>query len=81
MSSVEWSPTIKKVSQFNWNQTHTVPDGYASWDSLEVGSRKPKWYDAYKIGDFVSVKIDSCTSATLIGTAVGYGPTQKHHHG
>jgi tRNA-2-methylthio-N6-dimethylallyladenosine synthase len=37
--------------------------------------------DAYKIGDFVSVKIDSCTSATLIGTAVGYGPTQKHHHG
>ena len=35
----------------------------------------------YKIGDFVSVKIDTCTSATLIGTAVGYGPTQKHHHG
>ncbi len=25
----------------------------------------------YKIGDFVNVKIDSCTSATLIGTAVG----------
>ena len=37
--------------------------------------------DHYKIGDFVSVKIDSCTSATLIGTAVDYGPTQKHHHG
>ena len=37
--------------------------------------------DHYKIGDFVSVKIDTCTSATLIGTAVGYGPTQKHHHG
>jgi tRNA-2-methylthio-N6-dimethylallyladenosine synthase len=37
--------------------------------------------DHYKIGDFVSVKIDSCTSATLIGTAVDYGPTQKHHDG
>jgi tRNA-2-methylthio-N6-dimethylallyladenosine synthase len=37
--------------------------------------------DHYKIGDFVSVKIDTCTSATLIGTPVGYGPTQKHHHG
>ena len=37
--------------------------------------------DDYKIGDFVSVNIESCTSATLIGTAVGYGPTQKYHHG
>ena len=36
--------------------------------------------DHYKIGDFVSVKIDTCTSATLIGIAVGYGPTQKKHH-
>jgi tRNA-2-methylthio-N6-dimethylallyladenosine synthase len=35
----------------------------------------------YKIGDFVSVKIDTCTSATLIGTAVGYGSTQKKHNG
>ncbi len=26
----------------------------------------------YKIGDFVNVKITSCTSGTLIGTAVGY---------
>jgi len=26
----------------------------------------------YKIGDFVNVKINDCTSATLIGTAVGY---------
>ena len=26
----------------------------------------------YKVGDFVNVKIDDCTSATLIGTAVGY---------
>lgn len=37
--------------------------------------------DNYKIGDFVSVNIESCTSATLIGTAVGYGPSQKYHHG
>jgi len=37
--------------------------------------------DHYKIGDFVSVKIDTCTSATLIGTAVGYGSTQKKHNG
>ncbi len=26
----------------------------------------------YKVGDFVRVKIEDCTSATLIGTAVGY---------
>jgi tRNA-2-methylthio-N6-dimethylallyladenosine synthase len=26
----------------------------------------------YKIGDFVNVKINSCTSGTLIGEAVGY---------
>ncbi|CAA0165624.1 tRNA (N6-isopentenyl adenosine(37)-C2)-methylthiotransferase MiaB [Tenacibaculum maritimum] len=26
----------------------------------------------YKVGDFVNVKIEDCTSATLIGTAVGY---------
>ena len=25
----------------------------------------------YKIGDFVNVKINSCTSATLIGEAIG----------
>jgi tRNA-2-methylthio-N6-dimethylallyladenosine synthase len=28
--------------------------------------------EQYKIGDFVDVKINDCTSATLIGTAVGY---------
>ena len=26
----------------------------------------------YKIGDFVNVKIESCTSGTLIGNAVGF---------
>lgn len=26
----------------------------------------------YKVGDFVNVKIESCTSATMIGTAVGF---------
>lgn len=30
----------------------------------------------YKIGDYVKVKIESCTSATLIGTPVGYGDLQ-----
>ncbi len=28
----------------------------------------------YKIGDFVMVRIDECTSATLLGKAVGYSP-------
>ncbi len=28
--------------------------------------------EQYKLGDFVNVKVDDCTSATLIGTAVGY---------
>ena len=32
----------------------------------------------YKPGDFVLVKIDSCTSATLIGTAVGYSEMQSN---
>jgi tRNA-2-methylthio-N6-dimethylallyladenosine synthase len=26
----------------------------------------------YKVGDFVMVKIEDCTSATLLGNAVGY---------
>jgi tRNA-2-methylthio-N6-dimethylallyladenosine synthase len=26
----------------------------------------------YKVGDFVNVKINTCTSATLMGTAIGY---------
>ncbi len=28
--------------------------------------------EKYNIGDFINVKIDDCTSATLIGTAIGY---------
>jgi len=35
----------------------------------------------YTIGDFVNVTIDSCTSATLLGTAAGFGLTQSYHHG
>lgn len=31
----------------------------------------------YKVGDFVMVKISDCTTATLIGEAVGYGPMQN----
>ncbi|MGG5505547.1 MULTISPECIES: tRNA (N6-isopentenyl adenosine(37)-C2)-methylthiotransferase MiaB [unclassified Myroides] len=30
----------------------------------------------YKVGDFVEVYIEDCTSATLIGKAVGYSPMQ-----
>ncbi len=32
--------------------------------------------EQYKIGDFVNVKMIDCTSATLIGHAVGYGENQ-----
>lgn len=32
--------------------------------------------DKYKVGDFVLVEIQDCTSATLIGKAVGYSPMQ-----
>ena len=28
--------------------------------------------ETYKLGDFVNVKVEDCTSATLIGTAVNY---------
>ena len=28
--------------------------------------------EKYKVGDFVNVKITDCTSATLIGEALGY---------
>lgn len=30
----------------------------------------------YKVGDYVDVRIEDCTSATLLGTAVGYGKNQ-----
>lgn len=32
--------------------------------------------EKYKVGDFVEVFIEDCTSATLIGKAVGYSPMQ-----
>ena len=35
----------------------------------------------YQVGDFVTVEITSCTSATLLGNAVDFGPTQSYHHG
>ncbi|MEK6450133.1 MULTISPECIES: tRNA (N6-isopentenyl adenosine(37)-C2)-methylthiotransferase MiaB [Myroides] len=31
----------------------------------------------YKVGDFVMVEVTDCTSATLIGKAVGYSPMQE----
>jgi tRNA-2-methylthio-N6-dimethylallyladenosine synthase len=30
----------------------------------------------YKVGDYVNIRIEDCTSATLLGTAVGYGKNQ-----
>lgn len=35
----------------------------------------------YQVGDFVLVDITSCSSATLIGVAFDFGPTQTFHHG
>ena len=34
--------------------------------------------DKYKIGDFVDIKINNCTSGTLIGEAIGYGIMQNN---
>jgi tRNA-2-methylthio-N6-dimethylallyladenosine synthase len=31
----------------------------------------------YQIGDYVNVKIEDCTSATLLGKVVGYGVHQS----
>ncbi len=31
----------------------------------------------YKAGEFVMVRIEDCTSATLLGTAVGYSDNRK----
>ena len=28
--------------------------------------------EQYKVGDFVNVKVNDCTSATLVGEAIGY---------
>ena len=35
----------------------------------------------YVVGDFVNVKIESCTSATLLGNAINFGPMQNYQHG
>src|SRR5690606_2116220 len=35
----------------------------------------------YKVGDFVLVKINDCTSATLIGEAIGYSEMQERRVG
>ncbi|MCB0433371.1 MAG: TRAM domain-containing protein, partial [Mangrovimonas sp.] len=32
----------------------------------------------FKVGDFVNVKITECTSATLIGEAIGYSVNSKN---
>ena len=38
---------------------------------LKYDPNMPKIIEKYKVGDFVDVKIDEVTSATLIGTAMG----------
>ena len=35
----------------------------------------------YVVGDFVNVKVESCTSATLLGNAINFGPMQNYQHG
>ncbi len=49
-----------KKSEFHWKARNTQ-------NTVAVFSK-----EHYKIGDFVNVKIANCTSATLIGNAVGY---------
>ena len=49
-----------KKSDAHWS-------GRTSQNTVAVFSKKQ-----YKVGDFVMVKIDDCTSATLLGQAVGY---------
>jgi tRNA-2-methylthio-N6-dimethylallyladenosine synthase len=45
-------------------------DDWSGRNSQSITVVFPK--ENYKIGDFVNVKINSCTSGTLIGKAVGY---------
>ena len=61
---------VEKVSKKSKNQW----SGRTQQNSLVIFN---KLY--FKIGDYVSVKINSATSATLLGEAVSYGPTQKNY--
>ena len=61
---------VEKVSKKSKNQW----SGRTEQNSVVIFN---KLY--FKIGDYVSVKINSATSATLLGEAVSYGPTQKNY--
>ena len=61
---------VEKVSKKSKNQW----SGRTQQNSVVIFN---KLY--FKIGDYVSVKINSATSATLLGEAVSYGPTQKNY--
>ena len=61
---------VEKVSKKSKNQW----SGRTEQNSVVIFN---KLY--FKIGDYVSVKINSATSATLLGEAISYGPTQKNY--
>lgn len=61
---------VEKVSKKSKNQW----SGRTQQNSVVIFN---KLY--FKIGDYVSVKINSATSATLLGEAISYGPTQKNY--
>ena len=61
---------VEKVSKKSKNQW----SGRTEQNSVVIFN---KLY--FKIGDYVSVKINSATSATLLGEAVSYGPSQKNY--
>ena len=61
---------VEKVSKKSKNQW----SGRTEQNSVVIFN---KLY--FKIGDYVSVKINSATSATLLGEAISYGPTHKNY--
>ena len=74
------------VNTINLRFINECDDGeITTWIAAEILKSEIQWSgktakntvvvfpkEHYKIGDFVDVKIEKCTSATLIGNAVGY---------
>ena len=65
--------TVCVLVEKNFKKTDTQWSGRTTQNTVVVF---PK--GNYKIGDFVDVKIKECTSATLIGEAVGYSKAFNH---
>jgi tRNA-2-methylthio-N6-dimethylallyladenosine synthase len=64
----EWlNKTVEVLVEKESKKSHKQWSGRTSQNTVCVF---PK--GAYKIGDFVNVKVTDCTSATLIGEAIGY---------